>query len=151
MLQGLGNIKVGQAAATVPDLGFRVDFTFPDLFTAVGIDGNHVVMRRTQEDTVADLQRRLLIFSAVAIRTQRSIAGVEGPGDLQVFHVVASDLVQRHEAAATRGIAVVIPIFLLFAFVHRDQRQRLTAESHGRVWLEHLHKGADHANGQYRT
>jgi quinate dehydrogenase (quinone) len=30
----------------------------------------------------------------------RDIAGPEGPGDLQIFHIIAGDLVQRHKAAA---------------------------------------------------
>ncbi|MNZ87536.1 hypothetical protein D3C78_1063960 [compost metagenome] len=76
---------------------------------------------------------------------------MEGPGDFQLFYIVAGDLIQRYKAAAAWGVAVVVPVFLLFGFIHRDQRQGFSAESNGRVWLEHLHEGANHANRQYRA
>ena len=43
------------ATAAHPDCRFGVDFRFPDLFPTIGIHGDDVVMRRTEEDTIANL------------------------------------------------------------------------------------------------
>lgn len=48
-------IEVRRATAAHPDCRLGVDFRFPDLFPAIGIHGDHVVMRRTEEDTIANL------------------------------------------------------------------------------------------------
>lgn len=56
------------ASAAHPDGGFRINFRSPDLFSTISIDGDHIVMRGTEENTIAYLQRCLLIFCAIAIR-----------------------------------------------------------------------------------
>ncbi len=114
-----GRVEIRKAAAAVPDFRFGVDFTFPDLLTAVRFYRNYIVVRRAEIKRIADLQRRLLIFRAVAGRAVRNIAGVERPGDFQIFNVIAVNLIQRDEAAAARRIAVIRPVFLRVLFIDR--------------------------------
>ena len=148
--QRFGGVKVGQAAAARPDFRFRVDFAFPNLLAAVRFYRNHVVVRRTEIERVANLQRRLLIFRPVAGRADRRIASVEGPGYFEIFYVIARDLIDSGKTVAARRAAIVIPVLLRFALIDRDQRQRFAGEGHGGMRLEHLHQRADHADGDHR-
>ena len=65
----------------------------------LGVERDQVVVRRAEENPVADLQGRGLVLGAVAV-AHGDVAGVIRPGDLQVLDVVAADLIERGEAAA---------------------------------------------------
>ncbi len=64
------------------------------------------IVRRTEIDGVIDLQRRRFkgIFGSIIAGAQ--IAGVIGPGHLQVANVIAGDLLEVGEAQAIAGAAV---------------------------------------------
>lgn len=106
---GGGGVEIGHATAALPDFRLSVDRVLPQLFAGVGIQRNQVVVRSADEHLVANLQRGQLVFGAVAIALG-DVTGVVSPRDFQLVDVGAIDLVQRGEAAATFGIAVVGPV-----------------------------------------
>jgi outer membrane protein OmpA-like peptidoglycan-associated protein len=126
-----------------------VDFGFPKLFTGGRINGNYVVMRRTEEEFIANLQRRLLIFSAAAVRAQRNITRAISPGYLQIFHVIAGDLVQGYKARGARGVAVIRPVDLFFTGLHFGERQWLTRCGNRSMRHKHACHGACKGHNQH--
>ncbi len=95
-------------------------------------------MRGAGVDSVADLQRRVLVFSALG----RDIAGAEGPGDLEVLYVVLGDLVDRCVAGAGGCAAIVAPVGIRSGGGGGDG-----GDSHGvadhPMWLKGVGAGCD--------
>ena len=83
---------------------------FPFHRAGFRIERMHLVMRRTEVEHAVRLERRRLkgVFGRVVALTQ--IAGVVGPGDLKIFHVIFGDLIQRREAQRIGGAAVGRPV-----------------------------------------
>ncbi len=107
-------------------------------------------MRGAQENGVAHLQRRFLIFRAVRAGADRSIARVISPGHLEVLDVVAGDLIKRDKAAAARSIAVMFPVLLLRFRRYGRQRGRLAIEGDRRMRNEHAGKTGAGGDGKNR-
>ncbi len=105
-------------------------------------------MRRTEKKFIANLQRSLLIFRAATVRADGNIARAVGPGDLQVFYVIAGDLVQRHKARCARGVAIVGPVFLLFTGLNRGERKLFARCRHRIVRNKHAPNGGGKGNRQ---
>ncbi len=99
-------------------------------------------MRGADEHLVADLQRGQLVFGTVAV-AERHVTGVVGPGYLQLVDVVAVDLVQRGEAAATFGVAVVVPVLLRLVGLDRGHARAFAGGGDTWVGDEHV-AGGDH-------
>src|SRR5207342_2322024 len=76
------------------------------LLAGVGVQRDDHVGGGADVEGVADLQRGVLVLAAAV----GLLAGVEGPGDLQLLHVVAVDLVDRGVARAAGIAAVVAPV-----------------------------------------
>jgi len=143
-----GGVEVGHATATLPDLGLSVDRVLPQLFAGVGVEGDQVVVRGADEHLVADLQRGQLVFGAVAV-TDGDVTGVVGPGHLELVDVVAVDLVQRCEAAAPFGVAVVGPVLLLLAGLDRGDARAFAGGGNAWVGDEHVACGDHQQHGQH--
>src|SRR5690606_19997024 len=105
------NVEIGEATTTLPHLAFRVDHRLPFLAAGIGVERDHIIVRRADIDGIADLQRRGLVFRPVAV-ADRDIAGTVGPGDLQRLHIVAVDLVERGEAGICLIVAIGRPVLL---------------------------------------
>ena len=148
----LGNRRAGveirHAPATLPHCRFGVDFVFPQFFAGVGIQRDQVVVWGADKHFVADLQGRQLVFGTVTV-ADGHVAGVIGPGDLELVDVVAVDLVQRGETAATFGITVVGPIFLRIGRSHRGDARACTGGRNAGVRDKHIARCHRHAQRQY--
>ena len=82
----------------------------PQLLARGGIERNHRLVGRAQEQALADLQRRDLergFFRIAGFAAH--IARAELPGQLQQPHVVRADLAQRRIALARSGAAIGMP------------------------------------------
>ena len=73
---------------------------FPLLLAGSRIEREQNLVRRTEIDRVADLNRRHFVGNFARIVRGLQIAGLELPGHLQVFHVLFVDLLQRGETRA---------------------------------------------------
>ncbi len=80
----------------------------PALRARIRIDRGNAIIGCTGEQRIADLRRRIRIDSTLL---QRSLlAGVVGPGELQILHVVTVDLREWRITRARRGTTIRIPI-----------------------------------------
>ncbi|MNZ45947.1 hypothetical protein D3C78_636150 [compost metagenome] len=143
-----GSVEVGHATATLPHFGLGVDLVFPQLFAGVGIEGDQVVVRGADEHLVANLQRGQLVFGTVAI-ADGDVTGAVGPGDLELVDVVAVDLVQCSEAAATFGIAIVGPVLLLLAGFDRGHARAFAGRRDAWMGNEHVARSDHQHHGQH--
>ena len=98
----------------------------PFFLAGGGVDADHDVLAGTDKQTVSYLEwrvfRRILAFSLVG----GHVAGAELPDLLQVFHIVARDLVEWGVAAAFICAAIGRPVSARFEPLHRPQRGCLT-------------------------
>ncbi|MCY1437082.1 hypothetical protein D9M71_532310 [compost metagenome] len=72
-----------------------------------------------------------------------------GPGHFQLVDVVTVDLVQRGEAAATFGVAVVGPVFLFLAGFDRGHARALAGGGDAWVGNEHVADRDHQYHGHY--
>ena len=70
---------------------------FPLLLAGGRVEREQNLVRRAEVDRVADLNRRHFVGNFARIVRGLEIAGLELPGNLQVFHVLFVDLLQRRE------------------------------------------------------
>ena len=89
-----------------------------------------------------------MVFGTVAV-ADGHVAGVIGPRHLELVDRVAVDLVQRGEAAATFGVAVVRPVFLCVGRSHRGDAWAGTVRRHAWVRDEHIACRQSNARRQY--
>ena len=137
-------VEVTQATATLPVWRAALGVELPALGAGVSVQGEDFAVGGAHVNTVTDLQRRVLVFSARAI-ARGNVASTEGPGHLQLVDIAFVDLVQRGKAVARRGVAPVRPVFLLGTRNHRGHGRFSAGLDHmGR----HKHIGQGHHHAQ---
>ncbi len=104
--RGRRALVVADAAAAVPEERLDAGVVPPALLAGVGVHRDDDVARGADVDRVADLRGRVLVLGAAL----GDVAGVEGPGDLEVLDRLAVDLVEGGVALAAGIAAVVSPV-----------------------------------------
>ena len=105
---------IGDAAAVVAIgralAGADLRIVAPFLRTRAGIERDHLVERRTEDQAVLDEQRRRLELGALHHRRRAAceIAGAKFPGADEIADIGGRDLVERRE---THAAAIAAPMF----------------------------------------
>ena len=136
LIERCTGVEIGKAAATHPDRSLGIDDRLPFFAAGIGIERNDIIVRGTDEDRIANLERGILILRAIAVAL-RDVAGAIGPGDLEIIHIVAGDLIKGDETAATGRITISGPILLLMRSIDRGESIGLPREGHRGMSHEH--------------
>ncbi len=141
---GCGEVAQASAALPVGRTALRVEL--PALSAGVSIQCEYFAVGGAGVHRVADLQRGVLVF-CTGTCALRNVAGVEGPGNLQLVDVALVDLIQSSEPVTCRGIAPVCPVLLLGTRCHRDNSRHAAGADH-MARNEHVADGRHNTDGQ---
>ena len=91
-------------------IGVQLRVKMPLLFTGGGVQRKQALVSGTQEERIADFNRRHFVSDFTRIVRLFQVAGAEHPGFLQVLHVIGVNLLQRGEALAFLVTAIGRPV-----------------------------------------
>ena len=91
-------------------IGVQLRVKMPLLFTGGGVQRKQALVSGTQEERIADFNRRHFVSDFTRIVRLFQVAGAEHPGFLQVLHIIGVNLLQRGEALAFLVTAIGRPV-----------------------------------------
>ena len=108
-----GRVVIGEAATVevlevVTDLDLRIEL--PPLLAGRRVERDHVIVLGAEVEHVADLERHVLGGRLVRIVRAFLVAGVKGPGELEIADVARRDVCERRVPLARGGASVDRPV-----------------------------------------